>query len=135
MKTRRTLALVVLAYLPFAALCVVLYLFSSMSHPAFPRFLIKVPHYDKLVHFCAFALMGISSALAVGFRTKSLGAKTLLEAFLMAIVYGVIDEVHQSYVPFRDPSIPDLIADALGAFFGAYLMLAAMTKKAPEWRY
>nr|WP_240253907.1 VanZ family protein [Fredinandcohnia sp. SECRCQ15] len=35
-------------------------------------------------------------------------------AFIIALLYGILDEVHQIYVPFRSFSIIDLIKDAVG---------------------
>ena len=34
---------------------------------------------------------------------------------VLALVYAVSDEFHQSFVPERHPSAADLLADALGA--------------------
>jgi VanZ family protein len=36
-------------------------------------------------------------------------------AFLIAVLYGLSDEFHQSFVPGRDPSLSDWALDALGA--------------------
>ncbi|MFX6953773.1 VanZ family protein [Acinetobacter baumannii] len=37
----------------------------------------------------------------------------------MAALYGVVDEWHQSWVPGREAFGLDLLADFLGAYFGA----------------
>ncbi len=64
------------------------------------------PPWDKLAHFATYAVLatllvrsGLSQALA----------------FLLAVVYGAGDEWHQSFVPGRDASGFDLLADAAGA--------------------
>ena len=36
-------------------------------------------------------------------------------AFLVTVLYAASDEFHQSFVPGRDASLPDLIVDAAGA--------------------
>jgi VanZ family protein len=42
---------------------------------------------------------------------------------LLGSVYGVIDEVHQYFVPGRDCNVWDWIADTLGAILGAGAIL------------
>lgn len=37
-------------------------------------------------------------------------------AAMIALSYGIIDEIHQLYVPFRSFSIIDLLKDAIGVF-------------------
>ncbi|MDQ0414623.1 VanZ family protein [Mesobacillus stamsii] len=40
-----------------------------------------------------------------------------LTAAAIALAYGVIDEIHQLYVPFRSFSIADLVKDTIGIVF------------------
>lgn len=44
-----------------------------------------------------------------------------IAAFSLAVVYGISDEIHQSFVPGRDAAIFDVAVDAVGA--AAALML------------
>ena len=46
-------------------------------------------------------------------------------AFGLTVLYGVSDEIHQSFVPGRTASERDLAMDALGAFLGLSLALLA----------
>jgi VanZ family protein len=39
-------------------------------------------------------------------------------AFAVAILYGLSDEWHQSFVPGRTPDVWDLVVDAIGALTG-----------------
>jgi VanZ family protein len=68
------------------------------------------PPWDKAAHFFSFALLGFLFAKA--FNSPRLG-------FVFAVLYGIIDELHQSFVPLRDASFWDWVADALGAYFGS----------------
>lgn len=78
-----------------------------------------VPGMDKLVHFAAYAVLAL--ALALWPKTKTWLQHPLRTAFIIiaiASVYGGVDELHQSYVPGRDASMYDWLADTLGAGFG-----------------
>jgi VanZ family protein len=68
------------------------------------------PPFDKAAHFFSFALLGFLFAKAL--NSPRLG-------FMLAALYGIADEVHQSFVPLRDADFWDWVADALGAYFGA----------------
>jgi VanZ family protein len=68
------------------------------------------PPFDKAVHFFSFALLGFLFAKAL--NSPRLG-------FVLAALYGIIDELHQSFVPLRDANFWDWVADVLGAYFGS----------------
>lgn len=70
---------------------------------------------DKLVHACAYAVLG--AALAWGRRSS---ATTLAHGWLLALgaLYGLSDEWHQAFVPGRSPDPADLAADVAGLVVG-----------------
>jgi VanZ family protein len=68
--------------------------------------------WDKLAHFCGYAVLGFLAARASGNSWLGWG---------LAALYGGLDEVHQSFVPLRDASAWDWLADALGAAFGGLI--------------
>jgi VanZ family protein len=84
----------------------------------------RIPFRDKGVHFTEYAMLG--ALLAHALRT-SLPTRHALFAFVLAafatILWGTIDEIHQAFVPGRNSDVRDLIADGLGAMFGAALYL------------
>lgn len=47
--------------------------------------------------------------------------KDFLFSFLVGSIYGLSDEIHQYFVPFRTFSFYDIIADAIGVYFGIFL--------------
>ncbi len=63
--------------------------------------------------------------------TRKLKTKRLL-LFIIAVtlstLYGLSDEVHQSFTPGRTTSLGDLIADGLGSLIGAVLYLKMLSK-------
>lgn len=54
-------------------------------------------------------------------------------AWLLAILYALTDEFHQSYVPGRHPSILDvLIFDNIGALISLWLTTLYIKRKRPD---
>lgn len=74
---------------------------------------------DKLVHMLCFA--GLSFWVAFGAGTR--GSVRFRHLFPVCFVscYGIIDEIHQSYVPGRSCSVFDWCADTVGAVIGAII--------------
>lgn len=101
-----------ISWLP--ALAVMGGLFYASSLPGSEINLPPFPHSDKLAHFLAYFALGwlISLRHAVQKR-KPVGSDYL--GMALGALYGICDEVHQLFVPFRDFSILDMVADGLGA--------------------
>lgn len=78
------------------------------------------PHQDKVFHFCEYFGLGFLLALALPYGATR---RRFLLAFLLAAAYGISDEIHQSFVPGRDASVWDWLADAAGAWMGAWVLL------------
>ncbi len=70
---------------------------------------------SKLAHVGEYAVLG-------GLIQWALGARRAGLAWLMAIVYAVTDEFHQSFVPGRTPRVTDVLIDAAGAALGIALV-------------
>jgi VanZ family protein len=67
--------------------------------------------------FGAYLVLGITLWWALGHFTLSFRQRMMF-AWAGAVLYGVTDEWHQSFVPGRSPDIRDIVTDALGAFVG-----------------
>ena len=106
-------------WLPLIAYCLLIYIQSSYPTPeSLPSFEFS----DKLLHFAAYAVMGILFYRA--YQTlpiKNNIQLLLLLSLISACLYGISDEIHQSFVPERDGSLLDVVADMLGAVCGIYL--------------
>ena len=85
---------------------------SGMPDPPVPS---NVP--DVSLHEAAYfgLTLLLIRALAKG-EWNGVTRTTLAAAWGMAVVYGVTDEYHQSFVPNRHAELRDLAADAIGAF-------------------
>ena len=76
-------------------------------------------------HFTVYAALGASFALL--FRAMGWGIlRSLLAAVVLATLYGVSDEFHQSFVPNRNVDPKDVLVDFLGATGGALAMLRVL---------
>ena len=70
---------------------------------------------DKLVHGGLYLILGLS--LAWGKARTGSGVPVVV-LLLMGVGYGALDEWHQSFVPGRDSSVGDAVADAIGVLAG-----------------
>lgn len=116
-----------LAYLPFVAAVVTLSAISHLSEPPVPEAL-QFRFADKVMHFCAYFVIGALAALGSGRRRLSWGRGAVVEAVVLATLHGALDEVHQGFVPGREPSVGDLAADLLGALLGAWLLAKVLSR-------
>jgi VanZ family protein len=75
---------------------------------------------DKVLHAVEYAVLGglCYRALRWG-ASGQVASHALLLAIVMASLYGVTDEAHQFFVPFRESSWQDWLADTIGATIGA----------------
>ncbi len=82
----------------------------------------SLPGLDKIAHAAIYALLAWLAARA--FATLPYGAYASCipwAAVVFAALYGLSDEVHQSFVPGRSADVWDLVADTVGAAGGALL--------------
>lgn len=99
---------------PAAAWAAVIFVLSSQSR------LPSAPGSDKHHHLLAYAVL--CAALVWGFTDRAPRRTTwaiACAAAALAALYGAIDEWHQGFVPGRDVSALDLLADAAGAVAAA----------------
>ncbi len=74
------------------------------------------PGSDKIVHFVCFG--ALAAAWSLWFPPESWKkrpARTFFAVVLIVSLYGIADEIHQSFVPGRSCSAPDWLADTVGA--------------------
>ena len=91
-----------------------------LSHQPSVPLPMKFPHQDKVMHFGAYFILAITLAHAIypaGHKRR------FWLALVIASLYGVSDEIHQMFVPGRDASALDWLADTSGAWLGAFLYL------------
>lgn len=88
---------------------------SSIPSAYFPN--LSIFEEDKLIHFGFFFALSFLTYRAVKFQTRypNLSKYALGASLLFTILYGAVDELHQTIVPGRFPDLLDLLADSLGA--------------------
>ena len=71
---------------------------------------------DKLAHMTAYGGLALSVLWLWGKKGLENPGRTTFITVLFCLLYGMTDEYHQSFIPFRSVSIYDLLADTTGAF-------------------
>jgi VanZ family protein len=81
-------------------------------------------HKDKVAHM--FLYFGLGVFLHMTFRSSDnpvMRRYAAPFAFIVGILYGISDEIHQSYVPGRTSSVADLFANGLGLMLAQFILL------------
>ena len=108
---------------PVCAYAGLIFYLSAQSHPEdnLPDFVFDLS--DKVVHAIEYAVLGLLCYRALrGGSSDSWRQQAIPMAILLASVYGASDEVHQAFVPFRESSWLDWVADTVGAAIGVLAM-------------
>ncbi len=71
-------------------------------------------------HLLGYALLSVAYLRGLTCAPQT-GRRTVLWAILLASLYAVTDEFHQSFTPERNPSPSDVGIDTTGAILGASL--------------
>lgn len=88
-----------------------------------------MPHIDKMLHFVAYALL--SALFLRAFKTSRIKNNVklmLILSVLCSSLYGISDEIHQYFVPYRSADLMDVLADILGGIMGVYIYQAIAGK-------
>lgn len=81
-------------------------------------------HKDKVAHM--FLYFGLGIFLHMTFRSSDSSVMRKYAApfaFIVGVLYGISDEIHQSYVPGRTSSVADLFANGLGLMLAQIILL------------
>jgi hypothetical protein len=72
----------------------------------------------KGMHVIEFGILVLLWYRALGWHGSGWQRKTAVAAFLLAVGFAMLDEVHQRFVPSRTGSLVDVGWDGLGAALG-----------------
>ncbi|MCC6874542.1 MAG: VanZ family protein [Sandaracinaceae bacterium] len=106
-----------LAWAPALLYMALIWVLSSLSLA--PSLLDDFPLRDKGAHAIEYAVLGLLIAHATRRSWPERAAwRTAALALLLTILWGLVDEIHQAFVPGRGADVLDLAADSIGALFG-----------------
>jgi VanZ family protein len=93
------------------AYALAIFALSSQAHPFGVQHL--PPYTDKLIHALVFG--GLSFLLLMARQRSFPGRASFWPVIAVTALYGLSDEIHQSFVPGRSMDALDLVADTVGA--------------------
>ncbi len=86
------------------------------------------PLQDKLMHLLAYGILGFLALGTQRPRASGYRVQDYWKITALTILYGVLDEFHQSFVPGRDADVLDVLADASGGLLGAGVLFFTVRK-------
>lgn len=88
-----------------------------------------LPGIDKLAHLAAYGALAAATLFAYNAGWKRARPwLAVLVTTIFCLLYGLTDEIHQSFIPGRAPSFFDLAADGAGAVLAGGLWLRLRAK-------
>lgn len=115
-------------WLPAILIMATIFVLSSIPSKAMPVFGTWDTIVKKGGHMLGYGLLAVSYWYGWGLKKRHWWM-----AFILAVVYALSDEFHQSFVPGRHPSLVDaLVIDAGGAAIGLGLMYWRQVKNGPN---
>jgi len=117
---------VYLVYLPLILYWILLFIATSLPTAYLPSVAVS----DKIKHFSAFFGLSVLLSLTLLYQNKVVLFKKyfLSVALIISSFYGLLDEIHQGFIPGRNNEFLDWVADSLGAAAGV-LLVSYLLKK------
>jgi VanZ family protein len=116
-------------FLPAILMMLAIFLFSAGSAFELPEKLLQT-FINKGAHMIGYGLLALAF-----WRMFEFNENRFWLAWLLAVLYALTDEYHQSFVPGRHPSLFDaLFFDALGALIALWLVSRFLKAKRPDPR-
>lgn len=91
------------------------------------------PFRDKGIHFVEYTCLGAVVARATLSTWAAIPLRASGLALIATFAWGVLDELHQAFVPGRSADPIDLVADAVGTVCGV-LAFWAFRERLRRWR-
>jgi VanZ family protein len=115
-------------WLPALLMMFVIFLISAQPSSHLPNFGWADELIKKSGHIVGYAILALLYWRAFNFKDTKRWA-----TWLLALLYAIIDEFHQYFVPGRHPTIWDvMIFDNFGALFSLWLVTQYRKQKRPD---
>lgn len=102
------------AWLPAFLLMGVIFMLSSRQRISVSDEMVVNFSFFKTLHVLEYALLTFFMLRGLFFTTKIRIQKMILLAGLFAVLYGITDEFHQTFVPTRTGQPRDVLIDLIG---------------------
>jgi len=105
-----------------------------LSHQSSPPGASLAP--DYIGHILLYGILTLTLLWAVtkGFR-KPPTLRLVIMAWVLALLYGITDEVHQSMIPLRDPSLQDLVSNSVGSVLSLSISVPLLRRLRGKWKW
>lgn len=122
-------------WLPVVLWSGVIFMFSSLptnrtSQIYWQDFIVKKTAH--IVEYAIFTLLLYRALKISGVEKKEAGVYSII----LAVIYGMSDEFHQSFTPGREPTVRDVIFDTIGAvsiIYYIWKLLPKAPKRLRNW--
>jgi VanZ family protein len=102
-------------YGPTLLYMLVIFILSSMPHLKPPD--LGFRPVDKVSHALEYGVLGVLLFRTAAFR-YTFSPRLFIILVCIGVLYGISDEIHQSFVPHRVSSVWDVAADSVGIVLG-----------------
>lgn len=114
-------------YIPLVLYWILLLVLTSLPSDALPT----VAFSDKVNHFLAYFGLAVllGGTLYHQKRFSFFSVNYVLATIIISSVYGIIDELHQLFIPGRYAEFYDWLANFTGVLAGTFLIYMFLNKK------
>ena len=109
---------------------IAIWVMSSMSSDA----IVELPdskwdgYIKESLHLVEFGILYLLLALAL-LTMRELNGTINVILILISCLYGLTDEIHQSFVPYRSATLIDLVKDVIGVLVASWILYGAYQGK------
>lgn len=118
---------------PVIIYAAIIFYLSSLLHPEeqLPKLLPEILG-DKALHLIEYAVLAVLTYRAFRWAAGPAAARqAVILTIAAASFYGMTDEIHQAFVPFRESSWLDWVADTIGGAIGAMSAKGVLDRVSP----
>ena len=106
---------------PALLMMAIIFGFSSIPAAELPNFGLVDFLVKKGGHALGYGLLALTFLRGLNDESQEIDSRWFFMAWMMAVLYSITDEFHQSFVPERHPAVTDVMIDAIGAALMLFL--------------